>query len=69
MKTIEPIQTISLRASLIRMDAGEVLGIPFGVRSYSYVRHISAIVGNELNREYSVHANREASQYEITRKS
>ena len=66
-KTLQTVQTISLRGSVIALDVQDTVKVPFGVRSASYVRHIAAMVGMEMDRQYTVHTNREAKVYEITR--
>ena len=68
-KTIQTVEKISLRASLLGLEAGDELKVPFGVRAYSYVRHIASIVGMEKNRSYKVHADKEASAYRVSRVS
>ena len=69
MKTIQTIQTISLRGSILDLQPGETLAVPFGMRSYSYVRYIATVAGMEVGRKFAVHVNRESSTYEITRNS
>lgn len=66
-KTIGTIQKISLRGDIIALDAGDMLRVPIGVRSYSYTRHVAAMVGMERGRKYGVHINRAAGVFEITR--
>ena len=49
-KTLQTVQTISLRGSVIALDVQDTVKVPFGVRSASYVRHIAAMVGMEMDR-------------------
>ncbi len=66
-RDIKTVEQISLRGSYMEMEAGDVLSVPFGVRAYSYVRHLAVAVGIETGRRYTVHVNRDEGAYEVTR--
>jgi len=49
------------------MKAGEVVHIPLSARSYNTIRNTASLIGTQYERKYSVHLNREAKCYSITR--
>ena len=60
---------ISMRATLARMAAGEVITIPLKLRGYNSVRNCASLLGTELGRQYSVSVDRAAGQSKVTRVS
>jgi hypothetical protein len=49
------------------LPVGGRLNVPVGRMTYSSVRNCAALLGFELERKYSVHLDRVARCYEVTR--
>lgn len=63
------ISNISVRGTLRAMEPNQVVEIPFGMRSYSYIYSCASMLGMEMNRKYSVHVDRQGGHYKITREA
>lgn len=59
----------SLRATMRAMKIGDVMSISFGTRTHATVRNAASLLSLEMDRNYSVHINRETREYVITRNS
>lgn len=61
------IEKPSLRATLRAMEPGDVERIPLGMFTHASVRNCACNLGYDLLRKYSVHMDRTAQVYTITR--
>lgn len=57
----------SMRATLKALPVGGSCTIHFGSNSYTSIRNTACILGLEMGRQYSVHLDRAARTYEVTR--
>lgn len=59
----------SLRSRMSGMAVGETLVVPLGTYSWTTVRSYASDLGWVLERKYSVHRDRDARTYNVTRES
>ena len=63
----EVITRPAVRETLRNMEIGEMIAIAFAVTKPSVLRNCASILGTELGRRYSIHADRKVQMSEITR--
>ncbi len=63
----ELIHRLSIGDTLEQMQIGETVAFAFSLVKGCTVRSTASTLGLELDRHYSVHANRENKTYEVTR--
>lgn len=63
----EILHRISIGDTLAQMQIGETIAFAFSVVKGCSVRSAASTLGLEMDRRYSVHANRDNRTYEVTR--
>lgn len=63
----EVITRPALRETLRNMEIGEMISIAFEVTKPRILRNCASILGTEMGRRYSVHADRHVQMTKVTR--
>ena len=63
----EVITKPAVRATLLKMEIGEMISIAFDVSKPHILRNCASILGTETGRRYSVHADRHIQMSQVTR--
>lgn len=63
----EFVHKLSICDTLAQMQIGETMAFAFSVVKGCSVRSAASTLGLEMDRRYSVHANRDNRTYEVTR--
>ena len=67
---MELISTPNISATIAALEPGQSLTIPYGmVGSSNSLRNRASLLGEKMARRYSVHSDREARTYTVTRLS
>lgn len=61
------VTTISVRATIARLELGEQVEIPLQLRKSNSVRNCASVLGTDTGKRYSVSINRENQSCIVTR--